>query len=220
MLAPPVCVGCGVEGYALCMLCQETEILPYGEKCWRCGRMTERAATCNSCSYLHSPRFIWISTDYAGAAKELVKIYKFGHLRTAAVPMAAIMKDTLLQYNTDEELNKKNYLIVPVPTATKRIRQRGFDHAVLLAKEISHLLKLNYGDYLARLGQNRQVGASKAQRAKQLERAFHIKNTALITGRNILLIDDVITTGATLTELAKTLRMAGAKSINALVFAK
>ena len=113
-----------------------------------------------------------------------------------------------------------DYIVVPVPTATSRLRQRGFDHSALLAKSISRNLRLPYSAALGRLGQERQLGAPRSQRLAQPAGNYFIKRPAEITGRDVLLIDDVITTGGTIIECAKILRAAGARHVDALVFAK
>lgn len=215
-----MCVGCGSEGQALCTMCSTSEILPFGEKCWSCNRLSLRSQTCASCRASGAPNFVWINTDYEKIAKCLVSEYKFRHNRAAAQPISELMSETLLYFNQDEQLISKNYLIVPVPTASSRIRQRSFDHADLLAKNIAHKLKYEYRRALLRKGQLRQTGSKRAQRLKQISGSFYVKPYASIKSRNILLIDDVVTTGATISEAASTLRRAGARSVDALVFAK
>jgi len=82
--APAVCIGCAVEGATLCQVCCSCEIIPFGERCWNCAMLSMRSRTCKSCRTSGSPRYVWIATDYAGLAKELVQIYKFGYQRAAA----------------------------------------------------------------------------------------------------------------------------------------
>lgn len=117
-------------------------------------------------------------------------------------------------------MERRDYLAVHVPTALSRARHRGFDHSKLLAKSIARSAKLDYSDLLGRTGNTRQVGASKAVRLGQAKGQYYIKNQKKAAGRNILLVDDVVTTGATLKECANILRKAGAKRVDALVFAK
>jgi ComF family protein len=130
------------------------------------------------------------------------------------------MAQTFLTYNAQSGLKTANQLIVPVPTATKRIRQRSFDHTLLLARGLSRKLKLDRASVLARSGQISQVGAPRSIRLAQAEQHYLIKNPAKAAGRNILIIDDVLTTGATLRAITKILRAAGATQVDALVFAK
>lgn len=112
------------------------------------------------------------------------------------------------------------FIIVPVPTATSRVRQRGYDQATVLARRLARKQRLPYARLLARLGQAHQVGAGRAERVSHLKDAFRAIRVAHIQGAHILLIDDVCTTGATLESAARTLRAAGAKRVDALVFAQ
>ena len=220
LVAPPGCVGCGAEGMALCNRCKQVNILPFGGRCAFCSSLSSHSRTCSSCQRPGGPRFVWVATTHEGLAQELVRVYKFGHLRAAAGPLSSMMKDTLLGSVGHEYAKAANYLIVPLPTATGRTRQRGFDHAALLAKNLSRQLGLEYCPGLGRLGQSRQVGASRQTRLGQQAGNYVVRRPRQVAGRNVLLIDDVITTGGSLLAASKSLRAAGAKHIDAVVFAK
>jgi ComF family protein len=163
---------------------------------------------------------VWITTNYEDAAKDLVKVYKFGHQRIAAQTLSQLMLGTLHDFKDSLGLAKLNYLIIPVPTATSRIRRRSFDHSALLAKTIGRELNAQFANSLGRLGQKRQLGAKRSERLVQPEGNYFVRDPKSIRDRNILLIDDVVTTGATLKAVTKVLRAAGAKRVDALVFAK
>jgi ComF family protein len=111
-------------------------------------------------------------------------------------------------------------MVVPVPTATSRVRGRGYDQAKLLARELSRQARLPYLDCLVRSGHTHQVGASRYQRLSQLEGAFRLKDSKKVRGTRILLIDDVMTTGATLETAAGLLKAGGAGQVAAMVFAQ
>lgn len=219
-LAPVSCVGCGSEGSALCTGCNTSKIPLFGERCAYCGRLSPRARTCEHCRQPGTPRFVWVNTDYQALAQDLVQTYKFGHVRAAAAPIAALMIQSLLRIITPAQLKTLNYLVVPLPTATSRIRQRSFDHSSLLAKAIAKELGMELGQPLGRLGQSRQLGSSRQARLAQQSNHYFARHPQRIAGRNILLIDDVITTGGSLIAATKTLRAAGAAHVDALVFAK
>lgn len=219
LLAPPRCIVCGVEGSALCAACASTKIIPYGERCFACGAVSPGARTCERCRG-RAPRYVWVTTNYEAAARELVKIYKFGHQRAAAESIANLMVGTLLNFSDFEKVRELNYLIMPVPTATSRIRQRSFDHSAYLARQIARKLKARHLNALARIGQSRQVGAERSVRLRQPIGNYLVRYPNLVSGQNILLIDDVVTTGATLRAVTKALRAAGASRVDALVFSK
>jgi predicted amidophosphoribosyltransferase len=100
------------------------------------------------------------------------------------------------------------------------VRERGFDHARLLAKQIANGLNAEYSPALTRLGQSQQVGAKRFQRLNQQAGNYRVRQPLIVRGRNVLLVDDVVTTGATLKAATKALRQAGAAHVDALIFAK
>jgi ComF family protein len=216
LVAPPDCLVCGSEGSALCRSCSDDFIQPFGQRCWRCNRLSPGSHTCQACRHAGGPSSVWISTVYGGAAQELIRAYKFGHLRAAAKPLALLMAGT---FNITVQPDS-DYSIVPVPTATGRVRQRGFGHSELLAKQISYRLKLPYRPLLRRLGQSRQLGATREIRLKQLDGRFAVRSVDSVRNKNVLLVDDVLTTGGTLIAATKALRAAGAGRVDALLFAK
>jgi ComF family protein len=194
-VVPHDCLGCGVEGGLLCSGCADK--LPG----------VPPLATLNG-----DLRLIQAVTPYKGLAKDLLWKLKSGGAQAAATVMARQMRRLL---ETD-----RNLLVMPVPTATSRVRQRGYDQAKLLARELAKQARLPYADCLARLGQSHQVGANREQRRQQLGEAFWVRHHGLVRRARILLIDDVTTTGATLEAAAKALKAAGASDIQAIVFAQ
>ncbi len=218
-VAPPQCIACGAEGASLCLACSTSEVVPYGERCWLCNGLGPGGRTCTTCR-LSSPRHVWITTSYGGTAKQLVKVYKFEHQRAAATVLSQLMAETFFDFNYQDAPKRLNYLLVPVPTATSRIRRRSFGHSELLGRKLAIKLGLQYANVLGRQGQSRQVRAKRSERLVQPEGNYFIRGQKFIKKRNILLIDDVVSTGATIKAVTKVLRAAGAKRVDALVFAK
>lgn len=218
-VAPPQCIACGAEGSSLCLGCSTSEIVPYGERCWLCDGLGPGGRPCKTCR-ISSPLHVWITTSYSGVAKELIKAYKFDHQRAAAKVLSQLMSETFFDFNRQDAPQRLNYLLVPVPSATSRIRQRSFGHGELLARKLALRLGLRYANPLGRLGQSRQVGAKRSRRLVQPKANYFVRRRKLIKNRNILLVDDVTSTGATIKAVTKALRAAGAKRVDALVFAK
>ncbi|MGH7193814.1 MAG: ComF family protein, partial [Candidatus Saccharimonadales bacterium] len=207
ILAPHECLGCHAEGDLLCPDCiVRLAVVP--ERCYHCFEPSAGARTCAGCRAASNLHQVLAGTSYGGVAKELVARLKFSGAQQAARQMAARMSPLVRAAGIQA-------VIVPVPTATARVRGRGFDQAVLLARELSRRTRLPYLDCLARSGHTRQLGMSRRRRLSQLENAFRVTGTPISRGTSILLVDDVITTGATLEAAAKTLRQNGAGRIDA-----
>ncbi len=212
IVAPHACLVCRQEGWLLCPWCRDAcRGLP--DRCYRCRAVTRDSAVCKKCKRTSALSHVWVATEYEGVAKELIYTLKFGRASAAARDAAAVMIQALPYL--DEAT-----IVTHMPTATTRVRQRGYDHAKLLARAVAREVRLDTLPLLARLGQSRQVGARKAQRETQLMNAFRPLNSNRIRGKKILLIDDVVTTGASLEAAAKVLRRAGATSVDACVFAQ
>jgi ComF family protein len=111
------------------------------------------------------------------------------------------------------------WFVVAVPSATGRVRERSFDHSKLLAQKFAEMYGCKCIDAVGRLGQSRQVGAKRLDRLNQLAHAFWVTSPATIKGKNIIVVDDVITTGASVSAVASILKKAGAKKVVAMSFA-
>ena len=210
LIAPNICFGCGAEGSVLCADCTELFYNPIVSRCASCRTLTDDFKVCKSCRSWMPIKSVYVALGYDGLAEKLIHAYKFDCQRQASTPMADIMT---------KNFSFKNTVICPVPTAPKRIRERGFDHALLLSKNIAKKLTLEHRQLLSRRDNIRQLGSGRAQRIRQMKDEFEI-NSDDISGKRVLLIDDVVTTGASLAAAARVLRDAGAKSVSALVFAQ
>ncbi len=151
-------------------------------------------------------------TDYTGAAQQLIYGLKFDRKQAAASIIGHRMQRMLPDVG--------DVAVVPVPTAARRVRQRGYDQAVLIGRDLGRRLSgASYCPVLRRRGHARQVGAGRSARLQQLGGALWVARPVAIRGRHVILVDDVVTTGATLEAAALPLRLAGAASVSAIVFA-
>lgn len=206
LLAPHICLVCKSEGSILCSGCAETQLAPPERICYRC-RSPSRLNPCPECSQNSSLTQLAVATNYEGASKEVIAALKFGRAKAAVKVIASSLPSP----------PPKNVYVCPVPTANKRVRGRGYDQACLIAKAYAKKHGLKYKKVLRRTGSTRQVGANRAERFSQLKNSYTvIKN---VKGVSILLVDDVLTTGATMESAAKLLLKSGAKSVSAAVFA-
>jgi predicted amidophosphoribosyltransferase len=151
----------------------------------------------------------WSSAPYEDVARNLVAGLKFRHL----LPVADLMAERIEWLAPAHMLSGT---VVPVPPAPPRLRHRGFDPAGELAAALAERLDAPLAACLERQGSGRQVGRRRAERVGHPPR-IHACGAA---PRSVLLIDDVLTTGATLTACARALRAAGSSRVVAVTFAR
>jgi len=115
-----------------------------------------------------------------------------------------------------------DFILIPVPMEKKKLKWRGFNQAEEIGKELSKFFRISLlNNVLAKIKETpAQVDLSEEERKENIRNAFSIKNGGQILGRKILLVDDIYTTGSTLTECAKVLKEAGAKEIIGIVIAR
>ena len=204
LLYPPRCPFCGrvlnpgEEG--LCSACQKS--LPWVDK---------PAKTVDFCDGCLSP--LW----YREGVRRAVHSYKFrggrGHGRFFGLLMAQALRD-----QWEEPVDA----IVWVPLSRKHLRKRGYDQAELLARRVGELMGMPVICALVKVRETKTQShlAGDAVRRANVLGAYAVLPGAELEGKRIVLVDDVCTSGATLSECAACLRMAGAESVVALTFAR
>jgi ComF family protein len=152
---------------------------------------------------------------YHGAARTAVLTLKFRSGRYLAPMMGQLLCDEVHRHAVDAQL------IVPVPLSPARLRQRGFNQAALLAQYVALASQARLAtDVLRRVERPSQRTLKAVERLSNLSGAFACSSPEEVRGRRILLIDDVVTTGATVSACADTLADAGAARVGALAFAR
>lgn len=214
VVAPHLCIVCQKEGKLICIQCLE-ELEAANKLCYRCLKASPGGYTCPGCWTELRPTRLWAAALYNGTAKELVRVIKFSRGQGGCEQLAESMASLLELARLPSDV-----LLVPVVTANQRKRQRGYDQAVLIARHLAKLTGLGQYNVLIRRNDQRQVGASRTKRLSQLHGAFTVMRPSLVKERHILLVDDVITTGATLEAATTALIEAGAKTVSAVVFAR
>ncbi len=136
------------------------------------------------------------------------------------IELTALLTNLLFQAGSD--LFAEIDILIPVPLHRYRLMKRKYNQAALLAKSLSHRVKKPFATgVLLRVKHTQSQGHMKrTQRQQNVSKAFEVKNNQKIIGKHVLLIDDVMTSGATLNECAKALKKAGAQKISYLTLAR
>lgn len=150
-----------------------------------------------------------------------IHYFKYQNVRGAITPIRAWVKQYLTDLNARDWI-EKNRLIVPIPLHPARFRKRGFNQAEMIGKVLSEELGLNMEIRGFRKIKNTdaQMGIKDRGKRKNNVKGCFVADGEQFSGRNILLVDDVYTSGATIREAAGALRKAGAKEIDVFVLAK
>lgn len=211
IIAPHHCKVCGRQDNILCKACIFSEHIFVPIACGICNDLTSEGKVCGRCQVTTGITNLWVGGIHQGTLKNVISAYKFERQRAAHEPLSEIMLNAL---------PFDNWLVVPIPTASKRIRIRGYDQTRLLAEDIAKERNLSLSPVLAHISGKRQLGANRIQRYEQSTKMFSMRHDASVEGAHILLVDDVCTTGATLKAAARTLRSAGAVKVDAVVASK
>lgn len=199
---PQKCIGCGVSGELLCENCLLK--IPEPED-----NLGDHAI---------------VPFSYKDKTmKEAIKMLKFKGAFSVASPIAKFMRETVL-----EELSEKiemdavpageKVILIPIPMHEKRLQERGYNQAEILAEQMVIKEDKNFTletDVLFKIKntESQVTTKDKKSRSHNLKDAFEARNARKIRGKIVILVDDVITTGATMEECAKTLKKAGARKI-------
>lgn len=154
---------------------------------------------------------------YEGVAKRAMQRLKFQGMRS----LAPLVANEMAQCAKEQFPDVRFDVIVPVPTSRKSLARRGYNVPALLAKTVGAILAIPVeNDILVKECETRyQHDLPREGRAANLLGAFRVKRPEMVAGKRVLLIDDIVTTGATLAECAKMLELAGAKAVDTLCFA-
>ena len=211
-LFPPRCVCCGREGKEICDECL-SGMQPVGESfCPVCGKPLRKGRHCPLCAVsdfrFRSSRAPYL---YEGAASAMIKALKFNGCRSLAPVLADLMADFL------QQLRWTSDLIIPVPLSERRRARRGFNQSELIGGFFSKRtgIPMNPKALMKVRHTEAQVGLNAEERRKNLLGSFAAEK-ALVRGKRILLLDDVMTTGSTFAECTAALLEAGADSVNCI----
>ncbi len=215
-LFPPVCAGCGRAGSRWCPSCQLSIQRVPEPICQVCGTPQSHEGICQSCHSARPPYEALRSwTVFEGPIRKALHSLKYRRNISLGETLAEEL--ALFARNLDWKIDT----VVPVPSGRQRLKERGYNQVALLAGPVAERLGVQYStSILMRARETRsQVGLSLVERRNNVSGAFRA-DPALARGRNILVLDDLTTTGATLAACTEALKAADAGSIFALTLAR
>lgn len=209
LVLPTTCASCGLPGADLCATCAQQITGPAQIACRRCGHPWPLSVpSCPECP----PRIDRVrhAAAYCGPVPALVRAFKDGRRRRIG---------RLLADRVADALTAPSGVLVPVPSAADRLRERGFNPAGEIARHLAHAWDVEVRDAVRRQGEHReQRGAAATARIRQVRGVFVAAPCA--DWPPVTIVDDVMTTGATLAACALALRRAGATHVEAVVTAR
>ncbi|HOX04946.1 MAG TPA: ComF family protein [Planctomycetota bacterium] len=233
---PPVCPGCGAgrepgEPGLLCEGCRTELPLIGGPACRRCGvplgpfESDHDGRWCADCGRMNLV-FTRAATAgvHEGPLAEVIKAWKYAPRGSRAYLgryLADLVAERLAAPDCPVRAGECD-VIVPAPSHPARVRERGFDHTLELARHLGRRLGLpvERGSLVKLRATPRQAGLSRAERLENLAGAFAVRRPERLAGRRVLLVDDVITTAATTEECARALKAAGVREVWAAAVAR
>jgi competence protein ComFC len=226
LLYPPVCTVCGGNvraGEYLCDQCEAKAVRIVAPFCEKCSEPFEGSITsdftCANCAH-RTIHFDAAVSAYRGRGivREIIHEFKYGR----QIHLRRLVARWLYAALEDERLRGRRFdIIVPVPLHATRRRERGFNQASLLAALLSAQTSISSKPLLERIRYTTtQTALDRSERMENLHNAFRLRKNADVRGLRVLLIDDVLTTGSTLSECARVLKRAGALSVHAATAAR
>jgi competence protein ComFC len=214
---PRRCVGCGEMGHFLCAGCQQKLPRLLQPFCKKCGKPESSGGLCPACwgqeAAIDGIRSVF---RFEGVVRQAIHELKYRNLKAISGCLAMLMAN----YLKDNQVHGE--VLVPIPLHLRRLRERGYNQSSLLARELGKLIVLPViDDSLRRLKDSLPQARTTTveERRRNVAKAFACRDDKL-SGRGVILIDDVCTSGATLEACAKALKVAGAVSVWGLTLAR
>ena len=202
IIAPHLCSGCSKIGSPLCDHCKYDIIEMPFVGCLVCfGPTSVGVCLEHNKSYKNA----WIVGLRTGTLQRLIGGFKFQNMKAAAKNLAKLLDERLPQL-------PENTRIVPIPTAPAHIRERGYDHLLLIARYFAQYRQLAISPVLKRANTATQHTANRQTRQLQAKSAFQLADS-IDPNVPYLLLDDVITTGSTIDEASQLLSLGGARTV-------
>ena len=215
LLFPPVCGGCGKIGSRWCAECQQRVKILSGTLCEICGLPLDKAGICDTCR-ADRPHFRALRAWAVFENPVQTALHKLKYRRD--ISMGDSLASHMLSFV--RELNWPMDMIVPIPLGKERHKQRGYNQVGMIAKPLAMALNVEYApnELMRRKETRTQVGLTKTERKENVDGAFQAG--VGVREKTVLVMDDVSTTGSTLSSSAEALYSSGAKDVYALTVAR
>jgi ComF family protein len=217
---PPICYGCDseIEAGLVCEACRLDLFTHELAVCSKCGRpCTPSTNRCGQCATPFSLSRVRGLGLYVPPFDKLIQAFKY----SGKTKVGELLGQALAALVRQDEVLSTADAVCPVPLHPARLRERGFNQSLLLAAAISMSTRIPLAEFLARTKNTATQTAktSPEARLKNLAGAFRLRPDAGTSGKRVLLVDDVMTTGATLDQAAQELLKGGAASVLGVVIA-
>ncbi len=202
-----------------CLRCMRMNFPPFCQKCNRHLQGPYVAALCHNCrTYKPHFDFAWGACLYTAHLKKMIHSFKYGQKTMLRHTLANLMISHVKKYSLDIQ---QFDLLIPIPLHPTRQRERGYNQAFCLAQGLSKYYKIPLKpNILKRVEHTKnQTSLSRKDRWTNLTSAFKMSTPSNVNNKSILLIDDLLTTGATSSQAAQTLKEAGANTVGVLTLA-
>lgn len=220
---PKKCVNCGKLGDFVCPDCFTYISFDVSPICLVCNRQTYNGLTHERCHTRYAIDGAFSSVVFGKVAKKLVYRLKYKpFLSSLGDFMTDLFYEGIIQKEDFFRLNLLDALLVPIPLHNVKFKQRGYNQAAILAKGLGEKLTMPVVDVLDRVRATQsQVNLDRKKRKENIEGAFALKDSGekLVQKKTIFLVDDVMTSGATLSEAARILKKSGAGKVYGLTLA-
>lgn len=222
LLFPITCIGCGKDNTLICSSCLAQIKTPHIQGCPGCGKAAELGEYCKGCGAGKPLDGLLTAFLYekGGCLARMLHQYKYEGITCYGQKLSELLAGRVTADLARLILGRMD-LITWVPLSPQKQRRRGFNQTEKLAAGI--LLPIPRSALLSKIRENRsQMQLSRRERLINVKGSFKInmEYAELVTGKNILIVDDVATTLATLSEMAEILKSAGANSVYGLVLAR
>lgn len=220
---PKYCVSCKARGDYICTNCFSFISFDVSAICLVCNKGSIDGLTHPGCSSRYAIDGAFSAIAYKGIVKKLIYSFKYKpYLSDLKNVLADLFFEAIIQNSEFNTAYKNKPVLVPIPLSGIRLRRRGYNHAGILAQELSKRLNLEFLDVLKRTRETKsQFGLSQKARKENIKGAFETREFKDLSKIPfVFLVDDILTSGSTLLEAARILKRSGVKKVWGIALAR